>query len=127
MEIPKDLRYTNTHEWVRVQKDIATVGITDFAQCQLSDVTYVELPAEGDEVVSEEQVAVIESVKAASDIYAPISGKITAANKALLDKPGMINHDPYNEGWIFKIKITDPSELDNLLGPEEYEELAPTE
>ena len=125
MNTPKDLRYTKTHEWVRMSGKIAVVGITDFAQHQLSDLTYVELPAPGDQVTAQEEVAVVESVKAASDIYAPISGIVKDVNSALLERPEIINQDPYGDGWMFKLQPDDPSEYDMLLDAEQYEELLP--
>lgn len=125
MNTPKELRYTKTHEWVRMNGKIAVVGITDFAQHQLSDLTYVELPAPGDQVTAQEEVAVVESVKAASDIYAPISGIVKDVNNALMERPEIINQDPYGEGWMFKIQPDDPSEYEMLLDAEQYEELLP--
>jgi len=127
MDTPRDLLYTKTHEWVRWNGKIATVGITDFAQDQLSDLTYVELPGEGDSVSAQEQVAVVESVKAASDVYAPISGTIQTINKALLDKPELINSEPYGDGWLFKIVPDDPTEIETLLDAEQYDGLNPDE
>ncbi|MCS6772082.1 MAG: glycine cleavage system protein GcvH [Kiritimatiellae bacterium] len=127
MDTPRELRYTKTHEWVRWNGKVATVGITDFAQDQLSDLTYVELPTEGDSFSAGEQVATLESVKAASDVYAPISGTIHAVNKALLDRPELINTDPYGEGWIFKMIPDDVSELETLLDADQYEALNPDE
>lgn len=127
MDTPRDLRYTKTHEWVRWNGKVATVGITDFAQDQLSDLTYVELPTEGDSFSAQEEVAVVESVKAASDVYAPISGTITAVNKALLDKPELINTDPYGEGWIFKMTPDDVSELESLMDADTYDAQNPDE
>mgnify|MGYP003603851735 CR=1 FL=1 len=125
MNTPKDLRYTKTHEWVRMSGKIAVVGITDFAQHQLSDLTYVELPTAGDQVTAQEEVAVVESVKAASDIYAPISGIVKDVNSALLERPEIINQDPYGDGWMFKLQPDDSSEFDMLLDAEQYEELLP--
>ena len=125
MNVPADLRYTKTHEWVRVDGRIITVGITDFAQEQLGDLTYVEPPAPKDSVEAEEEVAVVESVKAASDVYAPLSGEITAVNSALVQHPELINSDPYGEGWIFKMHPDDPSEVDMLLDADQYEDLIP--
>lgn len=127
MDTPRELRYTKTHEWVRWNGKVATVGITDFAQDQLSDLTYVELPTEGDSFSAQEEVAVVESVKAASDVYAPISGTISAVNKALLDKPELINTDPYGEGWIFKIIPDDVSELESLMDADTYDQQNPDE
>jgi len=125
MNIPRELRYTSTHEWVRVKGGVATVGITDYAQRQLSDITFVELPDEDDEVSASDEVAVVESVKAASDIYAPVSGTIVEANSALVDHPETINSDPYGEGWLFRIRMSDPTELAGLLNADGYEEQLP--
>ena len=127
MDTPANLRYTKTHEWVKYDGKIATVGITDFAQDQLSDLTYVELPTPGDSFSAQEEVAVVESVKAASDVYAPLSGTITAINKNLIEKPELINADPYGEGWIFKMQLDDTSELESLLDAAQYEGLNPDE
>jgi glycine cleavage system H protein len=123
MDTPTNLKYTKSHEWVRFDGNIATVGITDFAQDQLSDLTYVELPTEGDSVSASDQIAVVESVKAASDVYAPISGTIVGVNKKLQDKPELINTDPYGDGWICKIQPDDPSEIESLLDGEQYDSL----
>ena len=125
MDTPQNLRFTKSHEWVRWDGKVATVGITDFAQDQLSDLTYVELPAVGDSFSAQEEVAVVESVKAASDVYAPLSGTVTEVNKALEQKPELINTDPYGAGWLFKMTPDDESELDSLLTYEEYESLMP--
>jgi glycine cleavage system H protein len=125
MDTPRSLKYTKSHEWVRYDGKIATIGITDFAQDQLSDLTYVELPNVGDEVGASDQIAVVESVKAASDVYAPIGGTITAVNKALQDKPELINTEPYSDGWICKIQPDDPSELESLLDADSYNALQP--
>lgn len=127
MEIPDDLKYTSSHEWVRMEEDEAVIGITDFAQHQLSDVTFVELPEVGDELSAQEEVAVIESVKAASDIYAPITGTVTAVNAALQDSPETINSDPFGEGWLFKLKPSDPDELNGLLNAAAYRDIAPAD
>ncbi len=127
MNVPKDLQYTKTHEWVRADDESLTVGITDFAQAQLSDITYVELPAVGDQVDVEDEIAVLESVKAASDIYSPVSGRITAVNSVLEDSPELINSDPYGDGWLFKIDPSDTSEVDDLLDADEYEDSLPDE
>ena len=125
MNTPKDLRYTKTHEWVRVEQEQIVVGITAFAQEQLSDLTYIELPSEGDEVSAQDEIAVIESVKAASDIYAPVSGTITAVNDALANSPEIVNGDPYEEGWLFKMKPTNAADVETLMDVDEYEELLP--
>ncbi|MEZ2419330.1 glycine cleavage system protein GcvH [Luteibacter sp. RCC_6_2] len=124
-EIPGDLKFQKSHEWVRVEQDgSVTVGISDHAQAALGDLVYVELPEVGSEVTAGAGVAVVESVKAASDIYAPVSGKVIAVNDALGDKPETINEDAFGEGWIFKLEISDKAELDGLLSPDEYAELA---
>jgi glycine cleavage system H protein len=120
MNIPKNLRYTKTHEWVRVEGDIAVVGITDHAQQELTDVVYVETPAVGSRVEAGEECAVVESVKAASDIYAPVSGDVVAVNEELSSAPELLNQDPYDKGWMFKIKTSDPGELNELLSPDDY-------
>ena len=125
MTVPREMRYTRTHEWARLDGDVITVGITDFAQQQLSDLTYVELPDAGSQVGAGDEVAVVESVKAASDIYAPCEGVITEVNHALADHPEKINLDPYGEGWLFKIKLENPSEFETLLDADQYEELLP--
>ncbi len=127
MDTPRELRYTKSHEWVRWNGKIATVGISDFAQDQLSDLTYVELPTVGDSFSAQDQVAVVESVKAASDVYAPISGTIHDINKNLIEKPELINSDPYGEGWIFKLIPDDVSELETLFDADQYEALNPDE
>lgn len=124
-EIPGDLKFRKSHEWVRVEQDgTVTVGISDHAQGSLGDLVYVELPEVGSSVKADDGVAVVESVKAASDIYAPVSGEITEVNTALSDKPETINEDAYGEGWIFKMKLDDKSELDGLLTADEYAEIA---
>ncbi|MCK4648178.1 glycine cleavage system protein GcvH [bacterium] len=121
MKIPKELKYVKTHEWIKVEGEMGTIGITDYAQKQLTDVVFVELPPIGKVVSKGEAVAVVESVKSVSDIYAPVSGEITEVNKDLENKPGLINKEPYGKGWIFKLKIKNPKELDFLLNAEEYE------
>ena len=118
--IPSDLKYAKSHEWVRVSGDTATVGITDHAQHELTDVVFVELPAVGRQVKAGEACAVVESVKTASDIYSPVSGQIVEANKAAVDNPALVNSAPYGNGWFYKIKLSNPAELDALLSPEKY-------
>jgi len=120
MEIPKDLKYTKTHEWATIRGETAVVGITDFAQQKLTDVVFIELPELGREVRAGDDCAVVESVKAASDIYTPLSGKIVKVNDRLNDEPQLLNSDPYGEGWVFEIEPTDLSELDNLMSADEY-------
>jgi glycine cleavage system H protein len=120
MNVPADLKFAATHEWIRVNGDIGTVGITDHAQAELTDIVFAEPPTVGAKVSAKEALAVVESVKAASDIYTPVSGEIVETNDALSDNPALINADPYGAGWIFKIKIADPSELDRLENAEAY-------
>lgn len=122
MELPDDLKYTKEHEWVFVEDKVATVGITDHAQEQLGDVVFVELPAVGDQVTKDEAMGVVESVKAVSDVYAPVSGKVVEVNDDLPDSTEMVNEDPYGDGWMVKIELSDPSELEDLLTAEEYEQ-----
>ena len=123
-EIPGDLKFLKSHEWARVEGDgKVTVGISDHAQGALGDLVYVELPTIGDHVEAGNACAVVESVKAASDIYAPVSGTVTAVNDALSDKPETINEDAYGEGWIFTLEIDEPEQLNDLLAPDDYAEL----
>lgn len=117
---PTDLKYTRTHEWVRRRGDGVEIGITDFAQHQLSDVTYVELPDIGRHLDAGEGAAVVESIKAASDVYAPVAGVVTEVNTALADAPGVINTDPFGAGWLFRIKPDRPADLDPLLDAAAY-------
>jgi glycine cleavage system H protein len=112
--------YTKEHEWVRVDGDEATVGITDFAQGQLGDVVFVELPEAGRQVTKGGEAAVVESVKAASDVYAAVSGEVIEANQALVDDPALANSDPEGGGWFFRLRLSDPSELDGLMGADAY-------
>ena len=118
--VPSDLKYAKSHEWVRVSGDTATVGITDHAQHELTDIVFVELPAVGRQVKAGETCAVVESVKTASDIYSPVSGEITEINKAAVDNPALVNTAPHADGWFFKIKLSNSAELTALLSPEEY-------
>ena len=120
-EIPADLRYVSTHEWVLVDGDTATVGISDHAQDAMGDLVYVESPEVGLVVSAGDEAGVVESVKAASDIYAPVSGEVIAVNEALEDEPERVNDQPYEGGWLFKIKMSDPDEVDNLLTADEYQ------
>ena len=122
MELPDDLRYTKEHEWVLVEDKVVTVGITDHAQEQLGDVVFVELPAVGDQVTKDEAMGVVESVKAVSDVYAPVSGKVVEVNDDLPESTEMVNEDPYGDGWMVKIELSDPTDLDDLLSAEEYEQ-----
>jgi glycine cleavage system H protein len=123
-EIPGDLKFLKSHEWARLEDDgRITVGISDHAQAALGDLVYVELPGVGDEVEAGKGVAVVESVKAASDVYAPVSGTVVAINEELADAPETINGDAYGKGWLFVLQPSDIAELGELLGPDEYEEL----
>ena len=119
--VPSDLKYTKSHEWVRVSGDTATVGLTDHAQHELTDIVFVELPEIGKRFKSGEATAVVESVKTASDIYSPVSGEILETNKAVVDNPALANTEPYAGGWFFKIKLSNPAELNTLLSPESYQ------
>jgi glycine cleavage system H protein len=122
MEFPEDLKYSKEHEWVLVEDNVATVGITDYAQDQLGDIVFVELPAIDDKVSKEDAFGVVESVKAVSDIYAPVSGKVLEVNDDLPDNPEMVNEDAYGDGWMIKIEMNDPEELQDLMTAAEYEE-----
>ena len=122
MNVPSDLLYAESHEWLRLSGDEGTVGITDHAQHELTDVVYVELPKVGAEVEAQAQVCVVESVKAASDIFSPVSGTVTAVNEALSANPALINTDPHGEGWIYKLKLSDPSQTSVLKTPAQYTE-----
>jgi glycine cleavage system H protein len=114
------LHYTKEHEWIRVEGDIATVGITDFAQAQLGDVVFVEVPEAGRQVSKGSEAAVVESVKAASDVYAPVSGEIVEGNQALVEDSALVNSDPEGEGWFFRLRLSNPSELDGLMDADAY-------
>ena len=120
-QIPAELKYVASHEWIREEGDgVVTVGITDFAQESLGDVVFVELPEVGTEVNKDDSIAVVESVKAASDIYAPVSGEIVEINEALMDEPEKANEEPYDGAWFFKVKLSEASEMDDLLTAEQY-------
>jgi len=121
---PSDLKYAKTHEWLKLDGDIATIGITDFAQGELSDIVYVEITAVGKTIKRDESIGTIEAVKAVSDLYSPVSGEVTEANEALKDSPASVNKDPYGAGWMAKIRVSDPTELANLLDAAAYAELA---
>ena len=121
--VPTDLRYTKDHEWVRVAGDEATIGITDYAAGQLGDIVFVELPDKGRDLEEAKPFGVVESVKAVSDLFAPVSGEVTATNDALSADPELVNSDPYGAGWMLKLKIADPDQLDDLLDGEAYDEL----
>ena len=121
-EVRKELRYLSSHEWVLVEDGVATVGVSDHAQELLGDLVYVELPEEGSSIAAGDSVGVIESVKAASDTYAPLTGEVIAINGELEDSPDKINDDPYGDGWMYKIKLDDPDEVGDLLDPDAYSE-----
>jgi len=123
MNIPENLHYTKEHEWVRIEGDVATVGISEYAQGELGDIVFVELPQVGDKTTQSEACANIEAVKAVSDLYAPVSGEVSEVNGSLEGDPQIINKDPYGNGWILKIKLSDAGEADNLLSPEDYKGL----
>ena len=118
--VPADLKYAKSHEWARIQGNEATVGITDHAQHELTDVVFVELPEVGRKVKAGEACAVVESVKTASDIYSPLSGEVTAVNKAATDDPSLVNREPYSGGWFYKLKLSDAAEAGALMSPEKY-------
>tara|TARA_B100000470_G_scaffold178229_1_gene142707 strand:+ start:178 stop:564 length:387 start_codon:yes stop_codon:yes gene_type:complete len=122
MEIPNDLLYTIEHEWVRLKNNRATIGITDFAQGQLGDVVFVELPVEGTELAKESTFGVVESVKTVSDIYAPVTGKVVAVNKNLESQPELVNSDPYGQGWMIEIEFSNSSPEQSLLSADQYRE-----
>lgn len=122
MEIKANLRYAESHEWVSLEGDIATVGITDYAQHALGDIVYVDMPEVGDKVSAGEEFGAVESVKAASDLYSPVSGEVVEINEALEDEPGLINQDAFGN-WIMKVKVSDASELDSLLDAEAYKNI----
>jgi len=121
MNIPQDLKYTQDHEWVRIEGDEATVGITNFAQNELGDIVYVEVETVGDNLAKESVFGTVEAVKTVSDLFLPLSGEIIAFNDQLEDTPELVNEDPYGEGWIVKIKLSDTSEIDGLLSNEGYQ------
>jgi glycine cleavage system H protein len=126
MNVPKELKYSKEHEWVNVEGETATVGISDYAQDALGDVVFVDLPAEGAAFAKGDEVLTIESTKAAASIYAPGSGSISGVNSALADDPGLVNSDCYWKGWIYKMKLDDPGELDELMDAEAYEQFLGT-
>ena len=121
METPEALQYTSEHEWIAIEDDVATIGITDYAQGELGDIVFVELPNKGDSTNQTEAFGTIEAVKAVSELYAPLSGEIKDVNGILEEQPELINNDPYGEGWIIKLKISDESELEKLLSAEDYQ------
>ena len=120
---PNDRRYSKEHEWLKVEGDSATIGITDYAQDQLGDVVYVDLPVSGTTVTQFEKMGEIESVKAVSDLFTPASGEVLELNQAVIDKPELVNSDPHGEGWLIRVRLSNPSEADKLLSSEEYDAL----
>jgi glycine cleavage system H protein len=125
--IPDDLHYSKDHEWVRVEGNIAIVGITDYAQDSLGDVVYVELPKAGDEFAANESFGSVESVKAVSEVFSPVSGVISGINEALNDEPEKVNQDPYGQGWMIRVEMSNPGEVDSLLTAAEYEDFTKPE
>lgn len=122
MDFPEDLKYTEEHEWILIEDDTVTIGITDFAQEQLGDVVFVELPEEGDTLDAGKSFGVVESVKAVSDVYAPVSGEVIEINEALPDEPELLNTSPYEDGWMIKLKLTDDADFGELMDAAEYQE-----
>ena len=123
MNFPADLKYTKDHEWIRVDGDVAYVGITDYAQGELGEIVFVDITTEGEVVAKEEVFGTIESVKTVSDLFMPVSGEVIEANAELDDKPELVNEDVYGNGWLIKISVSDPSELDELMSAAEYEQM----
>jgi glycine cleavage system H protein len=121
-DVPDDRRYLDSHEWARLDDGVVTVGVSDFAQDELGDVVFVEFPDVGEEISAGEAFGVVESIKAVSDLYAPISGEVSAVNEALLDRPELVNDDPYGEGWMLEVEPADEDELDDLLDADGYRE-----
>jgi glycine cleavage system H protein len=123
MNIPAELKYTKEHEWIKVDGDVVTIGVTEYAQSELGDIVYVEIETEGETLDQEEVFGTVEAVKTVSDLFMPISGEVLEVNTSLEANPEIVNSDPYGEGWMVKIRITDSSELDTLLSSEQYQEL----
>lgn len=123
MNIPEGLKYTKEHEWIKVEGNVGTVGLTDYAQGELGDIIYVDVTTVGSDVAAGETFGTVEAVKTVSDMYAPVSGKISEFNTAVNDNPASVNQDPYGAGWLVKIEISNMSDLDNLLSPEDYKNL----
>jgi len=123
MNVPANLKYTKDHEWIKVEGSSAVIGVTDFAQGQLGDVVFIEIETQGETLVKEEVFGTIEAVKTVSDMFMPVGGEILEVNPKLIDSPDVVNKDPYGDGWMIKIKITDPAQLNELLTPEQYKEL----
>ncbi|MBL4647688.1 MAG: glycine cleavage system protein GcvH [Gammaproteobacteria bacterium] len=125
--VPSDLYYTQSHEWVSIEDGIATIGITEHAQELLGDMVFIELPDVGAILHTGEEASVVESVKAASDVYSPVSGEVTEVNEALVDNPGVVNNDSFNDGWLFKIKLDDVDSVDDLLDADAYRDIIETD
>ena len=123
MNTPDDLKYTKDHEWIKIDGDVATIGITDFAQGELGDIVYVEIETVGDEIATGEVFGTVEAVKTVSDLFMPVSGEVIAFNESLESEPELVNSDPYGEGWMIKLRFSDTSQLDSLLNAEAYKEL----
>lgn len=127
-EVPSDLKYTRDHEWLRLEDDsVVTIGITDHAQAQLGDLVFVEVPETGSSLGAGDAAAVVESVKAASDVYAPVAGEVVGANEQLDESPELVNNDPFGEGWIYKLRVENPAALDGLMSAADYEAFAESE
>jgi glycine cleavage system H protein len=124
MQSSDDRKYTKTHEWVALERDVATIGVTDFAQSELGDITYLELPEVGDAIALDQAFGIIESVKAANDIFSPVDGEVVERNEAVVAAPEMVNASPLGDAWLVRVRVADPHQLDSLLSGEEYEELA---
>ncbi|MBI4228915.1 MAG: glycine cleavage system protein GcvH [Deltaproteobacteria bacterium] len=122
IEIPEELKYTDEHEWARIEEGLVVIGITDYAQDALGEIVYIELPSEGDEITKGESFGGVESTKSVSDLYAPVSGEVVEVNESLLDSPETINEDPYGDGWLIKVKMHDSDEFDDLMDSEQYSE-----
>ena len=126
MASPPDLRFTRPHEWLRRDGDVATIGISDYAQTELGDITYLELPEVGDQVTQNQPLGVVESVKAASDIYAPVDGEVLERNEEAIASPELVNSSPYQQAWLIRVRLVDPAQVDALLAPSDYDEFAAT-
>ncbi len=123
MEAPPGLKYSKEHEWVAAEETVATIGITDHAQEQLGEIVYIELPSKGEKISRDDPFGVVESVKAVSDIYAPVSGTVIDVNEDLAESPEVVNQDPYGDGWLIKVRVSDTSDLDDLMSNEDYEKM----
>jgi len=124
MESPTNRRYTKTHEWVSLDGDVATIGVTDFAQSELGDITYLELPEVGDSIAADQAFGIIESVKAANDIFSPIDGEVVERNEDVLATPETINASPFDQAWLVRVRLSDPAQVETLMGSEEYDAFA---